>query len=71
MTPEAWAGLMGAMQMGHIATIEEARDYLECEWGLRYKNGKEHGWLFKKYRLLVEDRAQAAQIGQCRAADGL
>ena len=68
MTPEAWAGLMAAMRAGHIATMQDARDYLERAWGIRYKNGKEHGWLFKKHRLLVEDRAQTTQESQCRAA---
>jgi transposase len=51
MTPEAWAGLMVAMRKGHIATMEEARDYLEREWGIRYKNGKSLWWLFKKHRV--------------------
>ena len=51
MTPEAWAGLMQAMRAGHIATMQEARNYLEREWGIRYKNGKELGWLFKKHRV--------------------
>jgi transposase len=60
MTPEAWADLMVAMRKGHIATMEDARDSLVHEWGIRYKNGKSLWWLFKKHRLLVEDRAQAA-----------
>jgi transposase len=51
MTPEAWAGLMGAMRKGQIATMEDARDYLEREWGIRYKNGKSLWWLFKKHRV--------------------
>ena len=59
------------MRAGHIATMEDARDYLEREWGIRYKNGKSLWWLFKKHRLLVEDRAQAAQESQCRAAGSL
>jgi transposase len=28
-----------------------ARDYLEREWGIRYKNGKSLWWLFKKHRV--------------------
>jgi transposase len=51
MTPEAWAGLMQAMRAGHIATMQEARNYLEREWGSRYKNGKSLWWLFKKHRV--------------------
>ena len=51
LTQQAWAGLMGAMRKGHIATMEEARDYLEREWGIRYKNGKSLWWLFKKHRV--------------------
>jgi transposase len=59
MTGEAWVGLMVAMRQGEIATMEDAREYLEREWGIRYKNGKSLWWLFKKHRLLVEDRTQA------------
>jgi transposase len=51
MTKEAWAGLMVAMRKGVIATMEDARDYLEREWGIRYKNGKSLWWLFKKHRV--------------------
>jgi transposase len=51
MTPAAWAGLMAAMRKGHIATMQDARDYLEREWGIRYKNGKSLWWLFKKHRV--------------------
>jgi transposase len=51
MAPEAWEGLMVAMRAGHIATMEDARDYLEREWGIRYKNGKSLWWLFKKNRV--------------------
>ncbi len=51
MTAEAWAGLMQAMRAGHIATMQEARNYLERGWGIRYKNGKSLWWLFKKHRV--------------------
>jgi transposase len=51
LTPEAWEGLMGAMRAGHIATMQEARDYLEREWAISYKNGKSLWWLFKKHRV--------------------
>jgi transposase len=51
LTPEAWAGLMQAMRAGRIATMQEARNYLEREWGIRYKNGKSLWWLFKKHRV--------------------
>jgi transposase len=57
LTPEAWAGLLQAMRKGPIATMADARDYLEREWGIRYKNGKSLWWLFKKHRLRVEDGA--------------
>jgi hypothetical protein len=56
---------MAAMRKGDMATMEDARDYLEREWGIRYKNGKSLWWLFKKHRLLVEDGAPTPQIGQC------
>ena len=51
LTPQAWAGLLQAMRAGHIATMQEARNYLEREWGIRYKNGKSLWWLFKKHRV--------------------
>jgi transposase len=51
LTPEAWAGLLQAMRKGHIATMEDAREYLEREWAISYKNGKSLWWLFKKHRV--------------------
>jgi hypothetical protein len=56
---------MAAMRKGDMATMEDARDYLEREWDIRYENGKSLWWLFKKHRLLVEDGAPTPQIGQC------
>ena len=51
VTAEAWEGLLAAMRKGDIATMEDARDYLEREWGIHYKNGKSLWWLFKKHRV--------------------
>jgi transposase len=51
LTAEAWEGLMVAMRAGHIATMQDARDYLEREWAISYKNGKSLWWLFKKQRV--------------------
>jgi transposase len=51
VTAEAWEGLLAAMRKGDIATMEDARDYLEREWGIQYKNGKSLWWLFKKHRV--------------------
>src|SRR5215467_5189870 len=51
LTPEAWAGLRHSMRAGHIATMQDARNYLEREWGISYKNGKSLWWLFKKHRV--------------------
>jgi len=51
LTPEAWEGLMSAMRAGHIATMQDARDYLEREWAISYQNGKSLWWLFKKHRV--------------------
>ena len=51
LTPEAWAGLLQAMRAGHIATMQDARNYLEREWAISYKNGKSLWWLFKKHRV--------------------
>lgn len=51
LTAEAWAGLMQAMRAGRIVTLQDARDYLQQEWDLSYKNGKSLWWLFKKQRV--------------------
>src|SRR5437867_7032728 len=51
LTSEAWAALYQAMRWGHISTMQEARNYLEREWGISYKNGKSLWWLFKKHRV--------------------
>jgi transposase len=42
---------MAAMRKGDMATMQDARDYLEREWGIHYKNGKALWWLFKKHRV--------------------
>jgi transposase len=51
LTPQAWAGLLQAMRAGQITTMQDARDYLEREWAISYKNGKSLWWLFKKHRI--------------------
>jgi transposase len=51
LTPEAWQGLLQAMRAGGIATMQDARTYLEREWAISYKNGKSLWWLFKKHRV--------------------
>ncbi len=51
LTGEAWAGLQAQMRAGHITTMQDARNYLEREWGISYKNGKSLWWLFKKHRV--------------------
>lgn len=51
LTAEAWTGLQEEMRAGHITTMQDARNYLEREWGIGYKNGKSLWWLFKKHRV--------------------
>lgn len=51
LSTEAWEGLLQAMRAGQIATMQDARNYLEREWGISYKNGKSLWWLFKKHRI--------------------
>ena len=51
LSAEAWAGLRAQMRAGDIATMQEARNYLEREWGICYTNGKSLWWLFKKHRV--------------------
>jgi transposase len=69
LTPEAWAGLLQTMRKGHIATMEDACDYLEREWGIRYK--KVALVAVQETPGQVEDRMQAAQEGQCRPTNRL
>ena len=51
LTAEAWEGLLQAMPVGRITTMQEARNYLEREWSISYKNGKSLWWLIKKHRV--------------------
>jgi transposase len=51
LTAQAWAGLLAQMRAGRITTMQDARNYLEKEWGIVYKNGKSLWWLFKKHRV--------------------
>src|SRR5712692_3446455 len=37
LTAEAWAGLLAQMRAGRITTMQDARNYLEKEWGIVYK----------------------------------
>ena len=71
LTAQAWAGLLQAMRTGHIATLEDARNYLEREWGIRYKNGKSLWWLAEETPGQVENRAQTTSENQCRTTSRL
>jgi transposase len=71
LTAEAWQGLLQAMRGGHIATMQDARNYLEREWGISYKNGKSLWWLLGETPGQVEDRTPTTQEGQCRATSRL
>ena len=51
LTAEAWEGLMAAMRAGEIATMQDARNYWQQQWGISYQNGKSLWWLFKKHRV--------------------
>jgi len=51
LTLEAWTGLCSEMRAGRIATLEEARHYLERVWGIKYKSGKSVWWVFKRHRV--------------------
>jgi transposase len=51
LTAQAWEGLMAAMRAGQIASMQDARNSLQEQWGIAYKNGKSLWWLFKKHRI--------------------
>jgi transposase len=63
---------MQAMRAGHIATMQEARNYLERSWGIRYQNGKSLWWLFKQHRVKWKTgrrrhkKANAEQQAACK-----
>jgi transposase len=51
MTPDAWAGLEQVMREGKIATLQEARGYLQQEWHIDYKSINALSWLFKQRKI--------------------
>jgi transposase len=70
LTAEAWAGLLGEMRVGRIATLEDARTYLEKQWGIRYKSGKSVWDVFKRKRVKWKTgrrRHKQAHAGQQQA----
>lgn len=51
MTQDAWAGLEQVMMEGKIATLEEARGYLQQVWHIDYKSVNALSWLFKQRKI--------------------
>ena len=61
-TAQECEGLMAAMRAGHIAIMQDIRDYLECaEWAINYTNGKSLWRLFKKHRIKWKTRPRRHQ----------
>jgi transposase len=50
LTPEARADLHAAMQRGEIATLEQARQYLQQHWGIVYHSINGVWWQFQQER---------------------
>jgi hypothetical protein len=71
LTAAAWAGLLGEMRVGRIATLEEARTYLEQQWGDQLQERHIGLGCVQTRACQVEDWPQAAQASQCPAAAGL
>jgi transposase len=61
LSAEAWAGLQEEMRAAHLATMQEASNYLEREGGISYKNGKQLGWLFKQPQVKWKTRRRRPQ----------
>ena len=38
ITPDAWAGLQAELEKGRIGGLEDARQYLQDQWGVRYES---------------------------------
>lgn len=51
LTAEAWAGLLAEVRVGRIATLEDARIYLERDWSINYKSEKSVWHVFKRHRV--------------------
>lgn len=50
MTAEAWADLEEAMKQGHIATLEQARQYLGQRWSIHYQSVNGVWWHLHRRR---------------------
>jgi len=51
ISAEAWAGLTVEMQAGHIASLQDAQEYLERHWGICYKTSKSLSAVFKRHQI--------------------
>jgi transposase len=54
LTPEALAGLEEVMKRGAIATLEDARRYLQEEWDITYRSLNGIWWQLRKYRIKLK-----------------
>ncbi len=51
MTAEAWADLEAVMKQGQIATLEQARQYLDQRWGIHYQSVNGVWWHLHRRRV--------------------
>lgn len=51
ITAQAWPGLTTEMQAGHIASLQDAQEYLEQHWGICYKTCKSLSTVFKRHQI--------------------
>jgi transposase len=50
MTTQAWADLEETIKQGQIATLEQARQYLACRWGIHYQSVNGVWWHLHRRR---------------------
>lgn len=54
ISPEAWEGLQTQLEAGRIATLEQARQYLNTQWGTHYQSVNGIHWQFKRFKVKLK-----------------
>ncbi len=68
VSPEVWAALQAEVQAGRIKHLEDARQYLQAQWGIEYRSTSGVWALFKQHGVRLktgrERQWQLASAGQ-------
>lgn len=54
ITQQAWEALKAKMEAGEIATLEQARQYLNQQWGTHYQSVNGIHWQFKRFKVKLK-----------------